>query len=243
MKTVRVQGVQMPISKKLDENLQRILSHLKPTDADFVLFPEMSLTGNLGDFSQKAVDRAWNQIAEACRHAYTTALIGTGCQTEDGTYIQTRIFGAQGQLMGTYEKIMATTKDREFCRPGGELRVFRHADVNFGCLIGNDLWVTPGFGPYPDPRLTFQLHKKGAQVIFHSVNSGASAIHGPYYESNLVLRAIESSIYICTANAATNEGPVNCPSGVMSPEGKWLVQCARDGEHTYTCDIEGVAEE
>ena len=243
MKTVRVLGVQMPVSKKLEDNLERILSHLKPTDADFVLFPEMALTGYHGDFSQKAVERACSQIAEACRHAYTAALIGTGCKNDDGTYIQTRIYGAQGELMGTYEKIMATTKDREFCRPGGELPVFRHAGVNFGCLICNDLWVTPGCGPYPDPRLSYQLAKKGAQIIFHSVNSGASSIHAPYHESNLVLRAMESEVYICTANAATNEGPVNCPSGVMSPEGKWLVQCPRDSEQTYTCDIEGIAEE
>ena len=243
MKTIRVLGVQMPISKKLDDNLERILSHLKPTDADFVLFPEMALTGYHGDFSQKAVERACKQIAEACRHTYTTALVGTGCKTDDGTYIQTRVYGAHGELMGTYEKIMATAKDREFCRPGGELRVFRHAGVNFGCLICNDLWVTPGCGPYPDPRLSYQLAKKGAQIIFLSVNSGASTIHTPYHESNLVLRAIESKAYICTANAATNEGPVNCLTGVVSPQGKWMVQCPRDGDQTYTCDIEGIAEE
>lgn len=243
MKTVRVLGVQMPVSKKLDENLERILSYLKPTDADFVLFPEMALTGYHGDFSQKSVERAWSQIAEACRQTYTTALVGTGSKNGEGTYIQTRVYGANGELMGTHEKIMATSKDREFCRPGGELRVFQHAGIRFGCLICNDLWVTPGCGPYPDPRLTYQLGKKGAQVIFHSVNSGASSIHAPFHESNLVLRAIESQVYICTANAATNEGPVNCPSGVVSPEGKWLVQCPRDGEQSYTCDIEGIAEE
>lgn len=238
MKTVRVLGVQMTVSPKLDDNLKKILSHLKPTDADFVLFPEMALTGYHAGFSPKAAESAWGQIALACRHSYTAALVGTGCKSEDGTYIQTRVFGPNGETMGTHEKIMATLGDREFCRPGGELRVFKHAGVTFGCLICNDLWVTPGCGPYPDPRLTYQLGRKGAQIIFHSVNSGASAMHTAYHESNLALRAIESKLHICTANAATSEGPVNCASGVMSPEGKWLAQCPREGEHTYTYDIE-----
>ena len=238
MKTVRVLGVQMAVSEKLEQNLEKILAHLKPTDADFVLFPEMALTGYTGAFSEKAVDGAWKQIAEACRHTYTAALVGTGCKTPEGTFIQTRVFGPHGQLIGTYEKIMATQTDRQFCRPGGELRVFKHAGIRFGCLICNDMWVTPGCGPYPDPRLSYQLVKKGAKLIFLSVHSGASAIHTPFHESNLALRAIEGQVPVCTANACAPDGPVNCASGVMSAEGKWLVQCPREGEHTYTYDIE-----
>ncbi len=238
MKTVRVLGIQMAVSPKLETNLEKILSHLKPTDADFVLFPEMALTGYHGNFSQKATENAWSQIAQACRHTYTTAMVGTGCKTEEGTFIQTRVFGPDGEVLGTHEKIMATLSDREFCTPGGELRVFKHAGVSFGCLICNDMWVTPGYGPYPDPRLSYQLGKKGAQIIFLSVNSGASAIHTPFHESNLALRAREGKVHICTANAATNEGPVNCASGVVSPEGRWLVQCPRVGDQTYTYDVE-----
>ncbi len=238
MATVRVTGVQMLVSAKLEENLPRILTHILSSDADFVLFPEMSLTGYHGQFSDKAVRAAWRQIAAACRQAYVTALIGTGCRDEGVTYIQTRIFSDEGKVLGTHEKIIPTSGDREFCSPGSELRVFSHRGIRFGCLICNDLWVTPGCGPYPDPRLTYQLGKKGAQVIFHSVNSGSSAIHTPFHESNLVLRALESKIYICTANAVASDGPVNCPTGVVSPEGKWLVQCPRLGEQTYTYDLE-----
>ena len=53
-----------------------------------------------------------------------------------------------------------------------------------------------------------------------------------------MLRAIEGRMYIATANAAPAEGQVNAPSGIMSPEGKWLVQCPRAGEHRYTFDVE-----
>lgn len=238
MATIRVTGVQMPVSPKLDENLSRILMQILSSNADFVLFPEMSLTGYHGDFSDKAVRAAWRQIAAACRQAYVTALVGTGCKEDGATYIQTRIFSDEGKLLGTHEKLIPTQGDREFCRPGEELRVFRHRGVTFGCLICNDMWVTPGCGPYPDPRLSYQLGKKGAQIIFHSVNSGASAIHTPFHESNLALRAMESKVYICTANAASPEGPLNCATGVMSPQGTWLVQCPRLGEQSYTYDLD-----
>jgi predicted amidohydrolase len=198
----------------------------------------MSLTGYHGNFSDRAARQAWRQIAAACRQSYVTAVIGTGCKNEDGTFIQTRIYNKAGDLVGTHEKLVPTSGDREFARPGEELRVFKDNGITFGCLICNDLWVTPGCGPYPDPRLAYQLGRKGAQVIFHSVNSGTSALHIPYHESNLALRAMESKIHIATANAADPKADVNCLSGVVSPEGTWLVQCPRLGEHTYSYDIE-----
>lgn len=174
MTTIRVSGVQMRVSHKLAENLPKILAHIETSDADFIVFPEMSLTGYHGDFSQKAAAAAWRQIATACRQAYVTALIGTGVHTDGRTYIQTRIKTDEGRLLGTQEKLIPTLGDREFCKPGEELRVFKHKGLTFGCLICNDLWVTPGCGPYPDPRLTYQLGQRGARIVFHAINSGSS---------------------------------------------------------------------
>jgi len=238
MATVRICGVQMSVSPKLDENLPKIVKYIQDCDTDFILFPEMSLTGYHGDFSEKATEAAWQQVATACRQSYVTAFIGTGCVSEGAKYIQTRVYTDEGDLLGTHEKLVPTSGDREFCLPGEELRVFSHFGLTFGCLICNDLWVTPGCGPYPDPRLAYQLGRKGAQAIFHAVNSGTSQLHLPYHESNLILRAMESKIHIVVANAASKDGPINCPSGVVSPEGEWVVRCPLEGEHTYTYDLE-----
>jgi len=238
MGTIRVSGVQMAVSPRLADNLEKILHHIKQDDCDFLLFPEMSLTGYHGDFGERSVTAAWCQIAKACRQAYVTAIIGTGARIDGVTYIQSRIYSDSGALLGTHEKLVPTKSDREFCRPGEELRVFKHRDLTFGCLICNDLWVTPGCGPYPDPRLAYQLGQQGAQVIFHSIHSGSSAIHIPYHESNLVLRAMESRLYIVTANAADPKGPVNAPTGVVSPKGEWLVRVPPEGEHRFVHDIE-----
>jgi len=242
MSKIRILGVQMSVSTKLDENLPKILDHIQGGGADFILFPEMCLTGYHGGFSQKAVESACEQIETACRLHYVTALIGTGWKEEGHSYIQTRILGDTGELIGTQEKLVPTEDDRTFCRPGEELRTFEHRGINFGCLICNDLWVAPGCGPYPDPRLSYQLGKRGARIIFHSIHSGSDQTHTAYHESNLVLRAMESKVHICTANAVDTKGPVNALSGVVSPQGHWVVQCPRLDEQTYIFDLDLAAD-
>ncbi len=238
MQTVRITGVQMAVSPKLDENLHKILDHITKTDADYILFPEMSLSGRNSEFSEKNVHAALRQISAACRQSYVTAFIGTGWRMDGATYIQTRIISHEGNLLGAHEKIVPTDADRQFCKPGEELRVFRHHGLAFGCLIGNDMWVTPGLGIFPDPHLSSRLGQKGIQVLFHSVDSGTKPIYAAYHESNLILRAIESGCHICTANAASMNGPLNCPSGIVSPTGQWLAACPREKEHTYSYDLE-----
>ena len=239
MTTIRITTVQFQVSPSKKENLPRILEYIRQGDCDFMLFPEMSLTGYHGDFNEERPRQAWKQIAAACRQSYVTAIIGTGAVLEEGQRcIQSRIYSGEGQLIGTHEKIVATENDRKWCRPGEELRVFEHKGLTFGCLIGNDLWVTPGYGPYPDPRLSCQLARKGARLVFHSNHSGYNQIYTAFHESNLALRAREGALHIVTSNAASDSAPVNASSGMMSPEGVWLTQCPRIGEHKCTLDIE-----
>lgn len=242
MAVIRICGVQMNVAASKKENLPKILEHINGYTGDFILFPEMALTGYNNDFSDARTEEAWRQIAAACRQSYVTAIVGTGARMDGKTYIQSRIYTDAGKLLGTHEKLVPTQGDREWCRPGEELRVFKYKGVTFGCLICNDLWVTPGCGPYPDPRLSYQLGQKGAQIIFHSANTGKDQRYLQYHDANLRLRAMESGCYIVTANAATPEGAVNAPTGIVSPQGEWLVQCPREGEHRFCYDLEIEAE-
>lgn len=242
MATIRVAGIQMAVSQKLSENLEKIITHIEKNDCDFMLFPQMSLTGNLNEITGAPIAAAWRQIAAACRLAYVTAIIGAGARIEEATCIQSRIYSDMGVLLGTHEMLVPTQAERAYASPGLELRTFQHRGVLFGCLIGNDLWVAPGMGPYPDPRLTLQLAKRGAQFIFHSANTGADPRYAAYYDSNLTLRAAEANAYIFTANAAVPAGELNIPSGAIAPDGAWLKKVPRTGEHRYTIDIEIEAE-
>lgn len=238
MRTLRIKGVQMKVSESKKDNLPKILEYIQAGNCDIIVFPEMSLTGYHNNFNDIRTTEAWKQIASACKKNYICAIIGTGARKDGHTYIQARIYTDEGKLLGTQEKLVPTESDRKWCRPGEELRLFKYKGVTFGCLIGNDLWVAPGFGPYPDPRLSYQLGKRGAQIIFHLANTGIDQTYLPYYDINLRLRAKESSCYIVTVNSASEHGVINSPSGIMSPEGKWLVQCPLQGEHTFVYDLQ-----
>jgi len=86
--------------------------------------------------------------------------------------------------------------------------------LKVGTLICNDLWVTPGFTDGPNPHLTLQQARAGAQVIFHAVNSGSNAKYREYHESNVKVRSAEAKCPIVIVNAAADE-PINCASGVV----------------------------
>ncbi len=238
MAVLRIRGIQMHVADSKKENFTKIIENIQKGDCDIIVFPEMSLTGYNNNFSDTRTIEAWKQIASACKKAYITAIIGTGARVDENTYIQARIYSDEGKLLGTQEKLVPTEEDRKWCRPGEELRLFKHKGVTFGCLLGNDFWVAPGFGPYPDPRLSYQLGKRGAQVIFHLANTGIDQTYLPYYDINLRLRARESKCYVVTVNAASEHGVINSPSGIMSPAGKWLVQCPLQGEQSFVYDLE-----
>lgn len=238
MGLLRICGIQMAVGASKKDNLPKILDHIKDFAGDFIVFPEMALTGYNNEFSDSRTSEAWDQIAAACRQAYVTAIVGTGARIDGHSHIQARIFGDDGEVVGVYNKILPTKSDREWVRPGDGLEVWDYKGVQFGCLVGNDLWVAPGNGPYPDPRLSYELGRKGVQIIFHIVHSGSDPKYAAYHESNLRLRAIECGAYIVTVNAASSNGPVNSPTGIVGPDGEWRAQCPREGEHRFCFDIE-----
>lgn len=239
MSIIRITGVQMEVKAKKDDNVGRLLNLIEHSDCDIIVFPEMALTGYNNDFSDARTEEAWGRIATMCRKTYTTAVVGTGARYDGHSHIQARIFGDDGEVMGTYDKLVPTEADRVWARPGEELTVFNKGDLTFGCLIGNDLWVAPGFGPYADRRLSYQLAKNhSAQVILHLNNSGTDPKYREYYESNLRLRAIEAGCPIITVNACVPTGELNINSGMMGANGDWTHKVARTGEHLFTVDLE-----
>ena len=237
---IRVAGIQMQVAPEARENLKHILAWLRwaaDKGAQFCLFPEASLSGYHGNFDQSEVADGLDEIASLCQQCHITGLISTCMREDNKTHIQLRVYDGSGQFLGAHAKMVPTSGDRTFCVPGTELRLFTERGITFGCLICNDLWVTPGCGPYPDPRLTYQLGQLGAQAVFHAINSGAEQRYLPYHESNLALRALESGFPIITANAAMGTQAVNCGSGVMSAEGTWLMRADPVGEQAYLADL------
>jgi predicted amidohydrolase len=240
-RTYRLAGAQLDIDPHdISANTQKHIAHLAlaaAQRADFVVFPEMMLTGYHGRFDQRQRTDALDRIRRTCQQNKIAAIVGTGHKPRPGRcYIQAVVIDDTGEVLGAHSKMVPTNGDRRFCQPGRQLRIFRHKGLLFGCLICNDMWVTPGCGPYPDPRLSYQLARRGARVIFHLINSGSSSRHTAFHESNLMLRAREGQLHIVTANAAKPHS-VNCSSGIVTPDGKWHIRLPRRGQHLYVESI------
>lgn len=206
--------------------------------ADCLVTPEMALTGYHGRFDKGLRDELMGRIAAGCRAVGVTAIVGAGDKRRGMCYNEQVVIGGNGKILGRHAKYVPTSGDRKWSVAGRRLRIFRERGLSFGCLICNDLWVTPGCGNQSDPRLTWRLARRGARVIFHSVNSGADARYIPYHESNLSLRAREGKLFIATANAAKAGRSVNCATGIVDPEGNWVVRCRRRGRQFAVADIE-----
>ena len=88
----------------------------------------------------------------------------------------------------------------------------------------------------PNPHLTLQQSKAGAQAIFHAVSSGIDVRFRAYHESNLALRAAEARCPIVVVNSASEKGEINCASGVVMPH-EYARMLPRKGEAVETVEF------
>lgn len=240
-KTYRVMGVQLEQRNNLQEQACRIarwIARAGEARADFVVFPEMILTGYHNHFSQEEAEAGYQVVSEACRKAGVCACVGAGEWREEGCFNQVRVWDDQGDYLGAHEKILVTDGEALQFRPGATLRVFQHKGLTFGCLICNDFWCNPSGTTLFDLKLVYQLARLGAKVIFHSVASFTDQLWKEFHEGNLRARAATAGVYVATANQAYGDAPVNCRSGLVSPGSEWIAEAPLAGEGSYLTEFE-----
>jgi len=238
-KSRRATLAQVVLHKSVEKNLanaRRALEQAGEDNADLVLFPELFLTGGVRDIRQDEAAAGMAEIADLCRKIAVMGLVGTGWQEEGKVFNQVRIIDAKGALAGVYAKKCLTYGDAKNVSPGTTPLVFPVDGLTAGVLICNDLWVTPGFTDGPNPHLTLQQARAGAQVIFHHVFSGSDQRYRAYHESNQFVRAVEAKCPIVTVNAFTAP-EVNATSGVVGTDFRHLVALPRDREVIQTVEF------
>jgi predicted amidohydrolase len=231
---------QVIVTRKVADNLVRMRSafeQARKDQAGWIVFPEGALSGYWGGFDPKEVEEAFGEVRRLCKEAGVIGLIGT-CWKEDAgkPHNQIRIVDRGGELVGRYAKTCLTYGDAKDYRAGGLPLVHSAGGIKFGTLICNDLWVTPGYTDGPNPHLTLQQAKAGAQAIFHAVNSGTDVRFRAYHESNLALRAAEAKCPIVVVNAASEMGEINCASGVVTAF-EYARMLPRKGEAVETVEF------
>lgn len=234
----RITLAQIFVTRDVKKNLERIkagFAQAKEDKARWVFFPEGALSGYYDGFNQEQVAAAYAEVQALCRQTRILALLGTCWKEEGKTTNEIRILDDGGELVGRYAKRCLTYGDAKQFAEGTTPLVHQARGLTCGTLICNDLWVTPGFTDGPNPHLTLQQAKKGAQVIFHAVNSGSDQRYREYHEANLKLRSVEAKCPIVVVNAA-NKDPVNCASGVVW-DFKYQAELPRAGEAFQTVEF------
>jgi predicted amidohydrolase len=213
----RITLAQIRVGRDVAENLPRIraaFAQARKDNAQWIMFPEGALSGYHASFDQEKVAAALTEVMGLCREGRVTAVLGTCWKEKGQTTNELQIISPEGKLAGRYAKRCLTYGDAKQFKVGETPLVHEVNGLIVGTLICNDLWVTPGFTDGPNPHLTLQQARAGAQVIFHGVNSGTNAKYREYHESNLKLRSAEAKCPIVVVNAAGDE-PINCASGVV----------------------------
>jgi len=157
------------------------------------------------------------------------------------------LYDREGDYLGFHAKILLCRWMADPKRKGevdyfksSPLRTFQLEGLTVAGLVCNDLWANPEWTPMPDPHLARQLADQGARVLFFSVNSGQDegetlALHRAFRKSNLRLRARSAKLWVIVANASDPKGQreANCHSGVLAPDGHWVVQADPKGEQFF----------
>jgi predicted amidohydrolase len=252
---MRVAGAQIPVSKDIEANsavIERAIEYAAGEGADILLTPEGSLSGYTPEFDVDSVNKALERITLAARQTRLGLALGT-CfvEPDDGLcYNQIRFYEKHGKYLGFHSKTLRCGSLED--PPEGEINHYSATPlsvrliegISTGGLICNDLWANPGCTPMPDSHLTQQLSQMGAKIIFHAVNGGRSGnewseVNWRYHESNLRMRARAGDLWIVTVdNCHPPEWPCSSPSGVINPNGEWIVKAAPKGEQFFVCDID-----
>lgn len=248
---MRIAGLQMDVSNNIEKNESTIikyLNNLKDENIDFLITPEGSLSGYTSQFDGEELKESLARVEQMAMELNIGLVLGT-CYKEtikgrEYCYNQARVYLPDGTFLGAYSKILTcspldnpgTGEIMEYVQ--GSVKTFSVNDVEFGILICNDLWATPGYTTTPNPYLPWKMQESGAEVIFHIINSGTNQKYKKFHEASVELWAMTLNMPIVEINAAHGDKEINARSGVIDQQGKRTKIAENRGEQIFIHDLE-----
>ena len=223
----------------LDANLAKVeefAARAKKSDAELIVFPEMTDTGYSIPVLQKQA-RSWKDAVAAfqsiARKLSIAIVSGLGEREGDRVYNAQVLINAGGNIVAKYRKthlVTAAPLDERVCfSPGNEFITSKLDQFTVGLSICYDL-------RFPEMARALAV-KHGATVI---VNSSAWPIVRAEHLRILALaRAVENQSYFIIANrVGVDDGVTLCGGSlILDPSGKVLASASSDREELIQAEI------
>lgn len=210
-------------------NLTRVfttMEHARSLEANYVLFPELFLSGYfIGGQIKKLAEPLNGQtvrlIQEHARKKRIGVIIGFP-EVDQGCYYNSSLFIEKtGEIIGVYRKVHLYDQEKKIFQHGEDCPVFDTPFGKIGMMITYDMEF---------PEMARILSLKGAKAIF--ILSSNMVPYQHYQDIYLKARALENHVYIVNANKVGLEADTIFfgESAVISPDGSTLYKGGNNEE-------------
>jgi predicted amidohydrolase len=232
--TLRIALATPPFPKSIDDGLSHVEALTREAagrGARIVCFPESYIPGYHGPEGGEVVapctkaelEAALERARMIAKQSKITLVLPMDWHSPDGSGVLNvaMVISPEGEVLGHQAKVQLDPTEDTIWVAGRGRQVFELADgVKFGVVICHE-----GFR-YPET--VRWAARRGAQVVFHPYCAGDNykgrslttwhAPTNPYYESAMMCRALENTIYFASVNYGLRHQ--DAASSVVGPMGE-----------------------
>lgn len=187
-------------------------------NCDFIVFPEMNLTGYApADVSNAvALDHGWmdelNRLAQKYEIAVLTGLVE---KADSGKIYAAHLVFRPDQPVARYRKVHLSPFEAPYFSSGDDAGVFEFKGVHFGIQLCYDAHF---------PELSTAMALKKADIVFipHASPRGTPGEKAVSWKRHLTARAFDNSVFVAAVNQVGDNGAgLNFPgiSMLVGPDG------------------------
>jgi len=225
------------------ENLRKIEEFTikaKEQGTDLVIFPELSLTGNvlhdqIYELAETIPGPSTKRIENLAKKTGRHIIFGMPELSEktEATIFNTAVFVGPTGFIGKFRKRYLPThsvfEEKRYFRPGYQTAAFNTAIGNIGLFICYDLFF---------PEVCRLTRLKGAELIV--CISASPAVRRGYFEILTAARALENTAFLAFVNLVGVEEGLQFWGGsrLVSPTGDLLAKAKYDEEDLVICEVD-----
>ena len=231
---MKVTTVQLKVSTNPDTNYTTIIKAIQSNanDTDWLVLPESVTTNWCRPLHRKSLIKNIEEMADVANIG-----IAYGTPWEGQNVVRLK---PKGQEAHTYAKRWLAGIEHTIYKPGDSQLVVD----GIAPLICNDFWATPGTAEI-NPYLPQQCFNQGAKILFCCANTNAPTydkILYKWHETNLLTWAKQLGVWVVVSNPCTDwEGYdvdcVQCPTGIINPQGEWVAKSLFRDEQSVSYNI------